>query len=179
SWISILSLIFRKFKNDSLIKSILFSSAIIFLTWFLLLFDSVLSYLGINANLLDDPNLFIPKIIIFTLGYFFVPGFCITLSFYPFKSSRLDFYSFKEMKERHELNDNDEIESGYISPFTRIIYSVVFSISLTILLGYLIGLSDVGFNIFVLQLCFLIIEISALIRTLKRIKKSLNSNLVV
>ncbi|MEX2754160.1 MAG: hypothetical protein Q6365_002120, partial [Candidatus Sigynarchaeota archaeon] len=112
------------------------------------------------------------RIVFHGIDLLFLPGFALTLSWYPFPSKRFDFT--KLIKKSFVHNGRAARDQGHartLDILTRIGYSICYSIGLIILAGFLIGLLGFGFNIIIMHGLFTIIEGLVIIDMIVKIYK--------
>ena len=141
----------QKYLKEPIIKSIFFIIIINMLSWLLLLFFRTSAYL------------ILPRIIFVGTSFLFLPGFSLTLLWYPFKSELLNIISLSRR--------NNSKTPTYLDLISRIGYSIAYSIALIILIGFLIGVTDLGFDQVLLHLIFTILEIYAIVKIVLKIKR--------
>nr|MDO8112192.1 hypothetical protein [Candidatus Sigynarchaeota archaeon] len=112
------------------------------------------------------------KIVILGLDYLFMPGFAITIAWYPFPSRRIDFNRLKKEESfRGVPGTGSAPKNESIDFLTRTGYAICYSIAMIVLIGFLLGVLNLGFNIMAMHLVFSVIEVAVIINILVKIKR--------
>jgi hypothetical protein len=115
------------------------------------------------------------RFVILGLDFLFLPGFSLTIAWYPFTSPVLDFRKLDREKKRSGGKVSlDEKPLKQLDLVTRIGYATCYSICLLVLIGFLLGVGGLGFSIIIMHACFTIIEILVLLSLIVNIKRILD-----
>ncbi len=148
------------FRNETITKAL--SLILIFnvISWVIIFF--------FQTSLILAPF----RIIFNGVNLFFLPGFAMTIAWYPFSSAQLDFTRLEhKAKARDGRIVEDRRRDRELDLLTRVAYSICYSIGLVILVGFLIGLLGLGFNIMVMHGIFTIIELLVISVVIVKVQK--------
>ncbi len=151
------------YRNENVLKAL--SSVLVFntISWIIILF--------FQTNVMLGPF----RIIFHGINLLFLPGFTMTILWYPFPSALLDFTKLdRKIRVRDGRVLEDQSRVRVLDPFARVTYSICYSIGLVILLGFLIGLLGNGFDIKLMQSLLSAIEIVIIFVVLFRLQKILD-----
>nr|MDO8084283.1 hypothetical protein [Candidatus Sigynarchaeum springense] len=112
------------------------------------------------------------RIIFHGIDLFFLPGFALTILWYPFPSTQLDFT--KLIRKSTFNKDHAARDRGHerrLDIPTRVAYSMCYSIGLVIIAGFLIGILGFGFNIIIMHGLFTVIELLVMVVMIVKIYK--------
>lgn len=166
SWLSnflakniFLKKLFLVYTRETIIKALVFIVVICILSWIVIVYfqkSVILTW---------------PRIAILGTTFLFLPGFSLTIEWYPFPSRLLDFSRLTKPDASRLGNDDDVKDKKSLDFLTRLGYSICYSVALIVLFGFLIGIMNYGFNIVILNACFTMIESLVILDVLFKIKK--------
>ncbi len=136
-----------QYKAEALLKAMSFIIVFNLISWIIIIaFQNVMMFAPF-------------RIFFHGINLLFLPGFALTVLWYPFPSLQLDF---TKLNRKTSVPDGravkDEGRARALDLPTRIAYSTCYSIGLVILIGFLIGLLGLGFSIVIMHGLFTIIE---------------------
>jgi hypothetical protein len=153
----------QQYKTEALFKALSLLLVLNAISWIIILaFQS-------NAPLAAF------RIIFHGINLLFLPGFAFTISWYPFPSKNWDFNTLvRTTKESDGRKGEDQNHQRVLDPITRVAYSICYSIGLVVLVGFLIGLLGLGFNITIMLGLFTTIEWLVIVDVIIKIHKLLD-----
>ncbi|HME52198.1 MAG TPA: hypothetical protein VKM55_08265 [Candidatus Lokiarchaeia archaeon] len=151
--------LFMVYASETLIKALAFVIVMNLLSWVMVEYFQ-------NSVILAWP-----RIVILGTAFLFLPGFSLTIEWYPFPSTMLDFARLKNSDDSLSSKSGDVEDKKGLDFLARVGYSICYSLALVVLLGFLIGLMNYGFNTVILHGCFTAIEALVIIDVLFKIKK--------
>jgi len=152
----LLDALINKYTREPIIISFAVLLFVEGISWFILLF------------MVGSQNEFIAtaRLVVLGLDLLWAPGFSMTLMWYSFKSAVLDFSKLGGLNGEKRGD-----QSNNIGMVTRIGYSVTYSIGLVILVGFLLGVIGLGFDVRIMKLIFSLIECYSIITVSRQIIK--------
>lgn len=154
----------RYLRTEPVLKALAFVIACNLLSWAILLGFQTVTVLAPFRVAFHGINLL------------FLPGFAMTISWYPFASSRLDFSKLEPGSRAWAMEREGRRSTGGttrepIGMLARVAYSICFSLCLVVLAGFLIGLLGFGFDIIIMHGLFTCLELVVVMETIIKIQK--------
>ncbi len=117
------------------------------------------------------------RAILLLVDLFFIPGFSLTIAWYPLKSSK-----FKPKPKKSpplhaidpKLAARNTGDGKNMDAIARIAYSAIYSIGLCVLFGFLVNILGFGFNLLFMHVLVTLIEMMVILGILKVILTSLD-----
>jgi hypothetical protein len=148
------------YKNETVIKALFFVLVFNAISWIIII--------AFQTSVMLAPF----RIIFHGVNLLFLPGFAMTILWYPFPSARLDF---TRLDRRSNVRDGrivkDKNRAKVLDPLTRVAYSICYSIGLVILAGFFIGLLGYGFDINIMLSLLTAIEMDVVVAVIIKIQK--------
>ncbi|MBN2152148.1 MAG: DUF1616 domain-containing protein [Candidatus Lokiarchaeota archaeon] len=156
----LLAVLLRRYRTEPVIKAI--AAIIVF---------NEISWLIIAA--FQTSSALAPfRIVFHGVSLLFLPGFALTILWYPFPSEYLDFTKLdRRLKARDGRAAAGDTRARGLDPLARVAYSICYSVGLVILCGFLIGILGFGFNITMLHGLLTIIEFAVICVTVYKIQR--------